>query len=243
MQSPIRKVKLMHVTGEDTLRGMLKEAETRRRGRSCQPVHAVVGNQLETTWPTDDANGNLVSARGEVWGTGEQVQYRFVGHKVKMIGVQLNCKPYMNTIDQEHKASMNELTKMMAQLRQDCDASKRFLLRFRKRREHSRRLLTRRRGWYASRRELLGSSADIAAQRGLVKEIVDQRLESVRSARNVRAYATGVRRIRDRFEVDVQNQFDWSDCAERSGNCTWCKRQWNRLRTACEARSSEKGSS
>ena len=32
-----------------------------------------------------------------------RVQYRFVGQKVKKIGVQLNCKPYMNTIDQEHR--------------------------------------------------------------------------------------------------------------------------------------------
>ena len=47
---------------------------------------------------------------------------------LEMVGMSGNSSPVecTNTIDQEHKASMNELTKMMAQMRQDADASERF---------------------------------------------------------------------------------------------------------------------
>ena len=38
----------------------------------------------------------------------------------------ISAVDYTNTIDQAHKASMNELTKIMAQMRYDADASKRF---------------------------------------------------------------------------------------------------------------------
>ena len=38
----------------------------------------------------------------------------------------ISAVDYTNTIDQAHNASMNELTKMMAQMRQDSDASERF---------------------------------------------------------------------------------------------------------------------
>ena len=45
-----------------------------------------------------------------------------------MVGMSCNISAvdYTNTIDQAHNASMNELTKMMAQMRQDSDASERF---------------------------------------------------------------------------------------------------------------------
>ena len=62
------------------------------------------------------------------WGQGDSVECRLVGTNGKFIAVVLNCKQCMNAIDQEHKTSMNELTKLTAQLRQYCDAFKSFCL-------------------------------------------------------------------------------------------------------------------
>ena len=160
----------------------------------------------------------------QVEGVGAQVN-RFSTDVVKgkTTAAELKCQPLLKTIDQEHKASMNELTKMMTQLRQDRDASQRFFWMFRQRREHSRCLLHSQAREVCLQAVATATSTEIAAQKGsVVKEIGDHRLESVRSARNVAGTAQEVmdevRRIRNLVEVNIQNQFDWSACEEEQGN-------------------------
>ena len=95
VESRNMKVKLTHVTDEDTLHGMLKDAWRKRMEEAVKPVHAVAGNYPGTkcaTWPTDDVNGSPVSASGGGWGTGDQVQCRCVVHKGQHNSVRVDLQ-------------------------------------------------------------------------------------------------------------------------------------------------------
>ena len=83
-------------------------------------MHAVVGNDPRTvcvTLPKDDVHGNPEGFGAQV----TKLSMELVGVSGSSSAVECT-----NTIDQAHKASMNQLTKMMAHMRQDSDASKRF---------------------------------------------------------------------------------------------------------------------
>ena len=74
----------------------------------------------------DGVHGNPTSTGGVGGVQVISLSANVVGMNGKITPVELDCKQCMNAIDQEHKASMNELTKLTAQLRQDCDAFESF---------------------------------------------------------------------------------------------------------------------
>ena len=79
VDSPNRKVKVTHVTDEDTLRGMLKEAE--EVVNQCTPVLEIIQGPRMQLGQRMTSLENPASASGGGCCAGEHVQSRYIGVK------------------------------------------------------------------------------------------------------------------------------------------------------------------
>ena len=99
--------------------------------RRCMPHEMVQGycvvmGHRMTSLESSFAEVERGRGEGGGWGKVSQLSMGMVGVSGNIAAVELNFKKHMDAIDQKHKASVSEVSKMMMQSRLDFEASERF---------------------------------------------------------------------------------------------------------------------